>query len=128
MATGNTTPTGSHPICVAAKAIAVTGRSRPRVMASRRSATLGEPHSTTPLVVVMVTVAVPLGEEFLFRGFVFRALSNWRGTASTWVEPRLSARLALEQRTDNPLDRGTRSPITIRDCLQGGDARCSVLD
>ena len=28
----------------------------------------------------MVAVAVPLGEEFVFRGYVFRALSNWRGT------------------------------------------------
>ncbi len=36
--------------------------------------------SQAVLVVVMVAVAVPLGEEFLFRGFVFRALSNWRGT------------------------------------------------
>ncbi|HEV2759555.1 MAG TPA: type II CAAX endopeptidase family protein, partial [Acidimicrobiales bacterium] len=32
------------------------------------------------LVLVMVAVAVPLGEEFVFRGYVFRALSNWRGT------------------------------------------------
>ena len=31
------------------------------------------------LVLVMVAVAVPLGEEFLFRGYVFQALRNWRG-------------------------------------------------
>ena len=39
-------------------------------------------HSTSQawLVLVMVAVAGPLGEEFLFRGYVFRALSNWRGT------------------------------------------------
>lgn len=28
---------------------------------------------------------MPLGEEFLFRGFVFRALSNWRGTVSAAI-------------------------------------------
>lgn len=31
------------------------------------------------LIAVLVTVATPLGEEFLFRGYLFRALSNWRG-------------------------------------------------
>lgn len=31
------------------------------------------------LVVVLVTVATPLGEELFFRGYVFRSLSNWRG-------------------------------------------------
>lgn len=39
-----------------------------------------ESTSQALLVLVMVAVAVPLGEEFLFRGYVFRALSNWRGT------------------------------------------------
>ncbi|CAN5226011.1 hypothetical protein BH20ACT5_BH20ACT5_15030 [soil metagenome] len=31
------------------------------------------------LVFVLVAVATPLGEEFLFRGYLFRALINWRG-------------------------------------------------
>jgi len=31
------------------------------------------------LVLVLVAVATPLAEEFLFRGFLFRALHNWRG-------------------------------------------------
>ncbi len=32
------------------------------------------------LTLGMVAIAAPLGEEFVFRGYVFRALSNWRGT------------------------------------------------
>ena len=39
-----------------------------------------ESTSQALLVLFMVAVAVPLGEEFIFRGYVFRALSNWRGT------------------------------------------------
>lgn len=31
------------------------------------------------LVLVLVAVATPVGEEFLFRGYLFRALINWRG-------------------------------------------------
>ncbi len=31
------------------------------------------------LVVVIITVLAPLGEELLFRGYVFGALRNWRG-------------------------------------------------
>jgi len=31
------------------------------------------------LVLVLVAVASPLAEEFLFRGYFFRALHNWRG-------------------------------------------------
>jgi len=31
------------------------------------------------LVVVLLAVATPLAEEFLFRGYFFRAMSNWRG-------------------------------------------------
>jgi membrane protease YdiL (CAAX protease family) len=31
------------------------------------------------LFLVLVAVATPLGEEFLFRGYFLRALSNWRG-------------------------------------------------
>ena len=31
------------------------------------------------LVVVIITVLAPVGEELLFRGFIFRALRNWRG-------------------------------------------------
>ncbi len=31
------------------------------------------------LVVILVAVASPLAEEFLFRGYFFRAMSNWRG-------------------------------------------------
>ena len=30
-------------------------------------------------VIVLITVFAPLGEELLFRGFVFRSLCNWRG-------------------------------------------------
>jgi membrane protease YdiL (CAAX protease family) len=30
-------------------------------------------------VIVLITVFAPLGEEMLFRGFVYRSLSNWRG-------------------------------------------------
>ena len=38
-----------------------------------------ESTSQALLVLFMVAVAVPLGEEFIFRGYVYRALSNWRG-------------------------------------------------
>lgn len=31
------------------------------------------------LVLVLVTVVAPIAEEFLFRGYIYRALSNWRG-------------------------------------------------
>ena len=31
------------------------------------------------ILVVILTVLGPLGEEFLFRGYIFRALRNWRG-------------------------------------------------
>ncbi len=31
------------------------------------------------ILVVVLTVLGPLGEEFLFRGYIFRALRNWRG-------------------------------------------------
>lgn len=31
------------------------------------------------LVVIVITVLAPVGEEILFRGFIFRALRNWRG-------------------------------------------------
>ena len=39
-----------------------------------------ESTSQALLVLFMVAVAAPLGEEFIFRGYVFRALSNWQGT------------------------------------------------
>ena len=39
-----------------------------------------ESTSQALLVLFLVAVATPLGEEFIFRGYVFRALSNWRGT------------------------------------------------
>jgi len=31
------------------------------------------------ILVMVLTVLGPLGEEFLFRGYIFRALRNWRG-------------------------------------------------
>lgn len=34
---------------------------------------------------MLVAVATPLGEEFLFRGYFQRALSNWRGAWSAMV-------------------------------------------
>lgn len=37
------------------------------------------------LVLVMIAVAVPLEEEFVFRGYVYRALTNWRGTLAAAV-------------------------------------------
>lgn len=37
------------------------------------------------LVLVMIAVAVPLEEELVFRGYVFRALTNWRGTLAAAV-------------------------------------------
>ena len=33
------------------------------------------------LVVIVITVLAPVGEEILFRGYIFRALRNWRGVA-----------------------------------------------
>jgi membrane protease YdiL (CAAX protease family) len=42
-----------------------------------RAAVHGTPNAL--LVIVLVAVASPLGEEFLFRGFLYRALVNWRG-------------------------------------------------
>lgn len=42
---------------------------------------LGVKDSTVNLVLVLilVTVMAPVAEEFLFRGYIFRALRNWRG-------------------------------------------------
>ena len=41
---------------------------------------LGTEGTLNVLILVMVlTVLGPLGEEFLFRGYIFRALRNWRG-------------------------------------------------
>lgn len=42
---------------------------------------LGADDSDVALVAVMVLVCVlaPVGEEFLFRGYIFRALRNWKG-------------------------------------------------
>lgn len=42
---------------------------------------LGVDESTAALIAVcvLVTVAAPIAEEFLFRGYVFGALRNWRG-------------------------------------------------
>jgi len=42
---------------------------------------LGVDESTAALLAVafLVTVVAPVGEEFFFRGFFFRALANWRG-------------------------------------------------
>ena len=34
---------------------------------------------TVVTLIVIVTILGPLGEEFLFRGYIFRALRNWRG-------------------------------------------------
>jgi uncharacterized protein len=44
--------------------------------------TLGANESTLLLVLsaVLTCVVAPIGEEFLFRGFIFTALRNWRGT------------------------------------------------
>ncbi len=33
------------------------------------------------LVVIIITVLAPISEELLFRGYIFRALRNWRGFA-----------------------------------------------
>jgi membrane protease YdiL (CAAX protease family) len=43
--------------------------------------TLGARQSTILLVAaaLLTCVVAPISEEFLFRGFIFRALSNWRG-------------------------------------------------
>lgn len=42
---------------------------------------LGVDESTAALIAVafLVTVVAPIGEEFFFRGFFFRALANWKG-------------------------------------------------
>jgi len=41
---------------------------------------LGTDGTLTVLVLIVVlTILAPLGEEFLFRGYIFRALNNWRG-------------------------------------------------
>ncbi len=41
---------------------------------------LGTEGTLTVLILfVLLTVVGPLGEEFLFRGYIFRALRNWRG-------------------------------------------------
>ena len=37
------------------------------------------------LVLVMVAIIVPLGEEFLFRGYIFPALTNWSGVVPAAV-------------------------------------------
>ena len=37
------------------------------------------------LVVIIITVLAPVGEELLFRGYIFRALRNWRGFATAAI-------------------------------------------
>lgn len=37
------------------------------------------------ILIVVLTVLGPLGEEFLFRGYIFRALRNWRGVWSAAI-------------------------------------------
>jgi CAAX protease family protein len=39
----------------------------------------GDSLANTLLVVLLITIVAPLGEELFFRGFFFRALQNWRG-------------------------------------------------
>ncbi|MEA2230742.1 MAG: protease family protein [Solirubrobacteraceae bacterium] len=39
----------------------------------------GDSLGSTLLVVFLITIVAPLGEELFFRGFFFRALKNWRG-------------------------------------------------
>lgn len=39
----------------------------------------GDSLANTLVVVVLITIVAPLGEELFFRGFFFRALRNWRG-------------------------------------------------
>jgi len=39
----------------------------------------GESLANTLLVVFLITIVAPLGEELFFRGYFFRALKNWRG-------------------------------------------------
>ena len=39
----------------------------------------GDSLGNTLLVVLLITIVAPLGEELFFRGFFFRALKNWRG-------------------------------------------------
>lgn len=34
---------------------------------------------TVAILIVVLTVIVPTEEEILFRGYIFRALLNWRG-------------------------------------------------
>lgn len=34
---------------------------------------------TVVILIVVLTILVPIEEEFLFRGYIFRALRNWRG-------------------------------------------------
>lgn len=39
----------------------------------------GDSLANTILVVFLLTIAAPLGEELFFRGYFFQALKNWRG-------------------------------------------------
>ncbi|HEX8156221.1 MAG TPA: CPBP family intramembrane glutamic endopeptidase [Solirubrobacteraceae bacterium] len=39
----------------------------------------GDSLASTLLVVFLITIVAPLGEELFFRGYFFRALKNWRG-------------------------------------------------
>jgi membrane protease YdiL (CAAX protease family) len=39
----------------------------------------GDSLANTLLVVLLLTIVAPLGEELFFRGYFFRALKNWRG-------------------------------------------------
>jgi len=68
------------------------------------------------ILIVVLTVLGPLGEEFLFRGYIFRALRNWRGV---WRSRQVCCSL---RRTSD----GCRSRRLFQPRCSGSRCACSI--
>ncbi|MBA2281935.1 MAG: CPBP family intramembrane metalloprotease [Actinomycetota bacterium] len=77
LATGLVVAVGAVVLALTALSVAAFGVGDRASITDRLAADRGTLNAL--LVIVLVAVAAPLGEEFLFRGYLFRALANWRG-------------------------------------------------
>jgi membrane protease YdiL (CAAX protease family) len=77
------------------------------------------------LAAILVTVLAPLIEEFLFRGFIFRALMNSWGPGSARSSPACSSAPSTSAR--RPSGRSCRSASSGSACASctGGRGRCT---
>jgi membrane protease YdiL (CAAX protease family) len=77
LATGLVVAVGAVVLALTALSVAAFGVGDRASITDRLAADSGTLNAL--LVIVLLAVAAPLGEEFLFRGYFFRALTNWRG-------------------------------------------------